>query len=563
MSNIFLAECGSRQQAEIFSQHFNRVIWTLKDDIESQCNAEIKQDFEGNWWCSLSASGIDWTPANRQEGNYRHFQIGELQIYLTEHLKSAPAFRYGFIVELEDKDLNKLLTDSSWQISYSQLFSCSSSENPQTKLNIPTLVVYILKAGFLLSESLWQQVGTPSKFEPFIQGYVWLQPSPTVIWGGLQAPPKEVITQTTMRIVLDPQEAENYHQMGSALLRQGRLAEAIANYEQAQKLNPFSPQIHQMKAVALWYMQRLPEALDACGMALTLNPNFVEAHQTKGDILYTQGKLQEALESFETSLGLNPDDSASYYSYYRKGLILAALGKYQEALVACESALSLNPNQVEAHELRLKILESLIEINPDFHTYYYYQKGVSLGLLGRHEEASVAFENSLRAEADPNNPNNSRAYYNKGSALWNSGHWEEGLASYNMAIQLEPDYGLAHFDKGNLLHTLGRYEEALLSLNEAVRLMPYSEMAHYLKGICLDMLGYNQEALVCFDTALRLDPYFARAYQAKGITFDKLGRYEEALQSLEYSLQLDPYSPNTQNSIRIVRKHLDLGVDSF
>ncbi len=316
MSNIFLAECESQQQAEVFSQHFEGVIWTIQDDIESQCHAEIMQDFEGNWWCSLSASGIDWTPANQQEGNYRLFQLLELQIYLRGHLKSAPAFRYGFMVELEDKDLNKLLTDSSWGVGYSQLFSHSSSENPQTKLNIPTLVVNVLKAQFILSESLWQQVRSPSKFEFFIQGYVWLPPSLTVISGGVQAPPKEVITQTTMRIFLDPQEAENYSEMARTLISNGRFAEALANYEQAQKLNPFSPYIHQMKAVALWCMERFPEALDACRMALTLNPNFVEAHQTKGDILYTQGNLQEALESFETSLGLNPDDSSSYYSYY-------------------------------------------------------------------------------------------------------------------------------------------------------------------------------------------------------------------------------------------------------
>jgi tetratricopeptide (TPR) repeat protein len=491
MSVIFLAECGSKQQAEVFSQHFEGLSWTLKDDIESQCHAEIRQDFEGNSWCSLSASGIDWTPVNRQEGNYRYFQIMELEVHLQDHLKSAPSFRYGFIGEIGEQDLNYLLTNSNSEATYSQLISSTSSINPQISFNVPTFV-YLLKVGFFLSETLWQQVGSPPKFEPFIQDYVWLPPVPTIISGGVQAPPKEVIPQETMQIVLDLQGAENYYYMGTELLNQGRFTEALANYEQAQKLNPFSAEIHQAKAVSLYYLQRFTEALQHCEFALQFNPNLAEAHQIKGGILHIQGNFEKALESFETSLQLNPND---------------------------------------------------------FHAYY--QKGITLGILGRHHEALVAFENSLQLV-----PNNSDALHKKGSALWNTGRWEEGLTAYERAIQLNPDNYLAHYDKGSLLQKLGRYEEALLSLNQALRLTPDRDMAHYLKGICLDMLGYSQEALASFDTAIMLNPNLAQAYQGKGIVLDKLGRYEEALQSLEYSLQLDSHSPNILNSIRIVRKHL-------
>ncbi|MHC5596276.1 MAG: hypothetical protein ACYTXC_10015, partial [Nostoc sp.] len=114
MTIIFLAECESKQQGKLFSQHFDAVSWTLTDgNIESQCHAEIKQDFEGSWWCSLSVNAIDWTPANRQEANYRYFQISELQTLLLEHLKSAPTFRYAFIGEIGESDLNYLLTNSS------------------------------------------------------------------------------------------------------------------------------------------------------------------------------------------------------------------------------------------------------------------------------------------------------------------------------------------------------------------------------------------------------------------------------------------------------------------
>ncbi len=359
MAIIFLAECGSKQQAELFSRHFDAVSWTLKDgNIESQCHTEIKQDCEGNWWCSLSVNSLDWTPVNRQEANYRYFQIWELQSLWREHLKSAPAFRYAFIGEIGEGDLNYLLTDSShdYRATYNHLASSRSSN----QFSIP-IFVYILKVGFLLSETFWQQVGSPSKFEPLIQGYVWFSPAPTLILGGVQAPPQEVINQTTMRIVLAPQRAENYNQRGAELISQGKFTEALVNLKQAQKLYPFSAEIHQNKAVALYFLKRFSEALQSCDFALSLNPhlsNLVIIHQLKGDIFYAQGQLEKALESFQNSLDLNPDAFYAVHPHYQKASILAKLGRYQEALDACELALELYPNQTKIHELRWEILAS-------------------------------------------------------------------------------------------------------------------------------------------------------------------------------------------------------------
>ncbi|MEA5531031.1 tetratricopeptide repeat protein [Dolichospermum sp. UHCC 0684] len=571
MSVIFLAECGSKEQAEVFSQHFKGIYWTLEDNIDSECDAEIRQDFEDNWWSILSASAIDWTPANREEGNYRYFQISELQRHLQEHLKSAPAFRYGLIGEIEKQDLNNLLTDSDYGATYSHLVSSASSENTQTSFRVP-IFVYALKAGFLLSQSLYQEVRSPSNFKPFIQGYVWLPPSSTIISGGIQAPPKDVITGQTMRVFIDPTQAKIYIQQGLELNKQGQFIKALDNLEKAQKLNPFSTEIHRFKAFTLFSLKRLDEALQHCDFAIQFaspqSESLLIAYQLKGDILYEQGKLEEALEAFNNSLELNPNDYYAFHPFYKKGLILAKLERDIDALNACNIALSLSPKAEAALQLKLGILESLIKIEDrEFLGYYHHEQGMLLGSLERHQEAAVAFDNCLKVQVNSNQRENSVTYYNKGHALWNSGNWEEGLACYDMAILLNPDYAMAHYDKGNLLYTLGRYQEALLSLTEATRLMPLmplmpnGEMPHYLEGVCLDMLGDSQKALESFDAAIRLNPNNHIGYQGKGIALDKLGKYQEALQTLEYALQLNPNSPNTQNSIRIVKKHL--GFDSF
>ncbi|NJL48616.1 MAG: hypothetical protein HC929_15450 [Leptolyngbyaceae cyanobacterium SM2_5_2] len=95
------------------------------------------------------------------------------------------------------------------------------------------MFVYLLKIGLCLSESLWQQVGSPSKFEPYLPGYTWVPPLPAMLSGGIQAPPKEVIRGTTMRIVVDPEAASRYVTQATELINQGRFAEALEPLEQA------------------------------------------------------------------------------------------------------------------------------------------------------------------------------------------------------------------------------------------------------------------------------------------------------------------------------------------
>ncbi len=519
MTIIFLAECGNKQQAELLSQHFDVVSWTLRDgDTECQCHIEIKQDFEGNWWCSLSVNAMDWTPANRQEANYRHFQILELQSLLQEHLKSAPAFRYAFAGEIGGGDLNYLLTDSSRD--YAATYNCLFSSRASNQFRIPTFV-YVLKVRFLLSESLWQQVGSPSNFETLIRGYVWLPPAPTLVWGGVQAPPKENINQTEIQVILDPEEAENYNHMGVELTREGRFAEALANFEKAQKLYPFSPIIHQNKAASLYCLKRFSEALQQCDFSIRLNPSLsdlVILHQLKGDIFYEQGQLEKALASFQDSLDLNPDAFYAVHPHSQKALILSKLGRYKESLAPqYEEGLNLlNSSQYAA---ALDVFNALNQSTPEF-AKAFYCKGLALGNLGRHEEALAAFEAALRL--DPT----FEVYFSRAHALYSLGRIEEALESYNTLLALYPDNAYGYYRKGVLLDELGRYEAALELLHQAVKLEPNSAQVHLSKGIVLDHLG----------------------------------RSGEALQALNESLRLDPSSPQTQNSWRIVMQKLSGGV---
>ena len=356
MTIIFLAEYDTREKAKIFSQHFEGISWTLKDDIECKCHTEIKEGLEGNWWCSLSVSCIDWIPSTKAEANYRLFQILDLQIDIGKHLQSAPDFRYAFRGEVGQSDLDTLLNDGKYRINYQQL-----------NLELISLIVSVCKIEFILPESKWREIGEPAKFKPCMSGYVSVHHHiPIIISGGVKAPPREVITGKTLRIFVDPNQAATYIQQAGKLIEQGQFVEGLDNLEKAQKLNPLSTTVLRLKACAFFSLNRLDEALQHCNtaikFALPQSDEEIIVYQLKGDILYKQGKLKEALEAFTHSLELKPNNYYAVRPWYRNSLILTQLEQYEEALNACNSTLELVPDASEVHELRLEILESLINI---------------------------------------------------------------------------------------------------------------------------------------------------------------------------------------------------------
>ena len=54
-------------------------------------------------------------------------------------------------------------------------------------------------------------------------------------------------------------------------------------------------------------------------------------------------------------------------------------------------------------------------------------------------------------------PRHAKVYYNKGIALADLGRHEEAIAAYDKAIEIVPDYSKAFYNKGISLYEIGRY----------------------------------------------------------------------------------------------------------
>ena len=126
--------------------------------------------------------------------------------------------------------------------------------------------------------------------------------------------------------------------------------------------------------------------------------------------------------------------------------------------------------------------------------------------------------------------------------------YQEALAAFEQAIQLDPDNASLYNGKGLVLSELKRYQVALTAYERAIRLDPNYAEAYFNKGNVLDDLEQFEEALAAYEQAIRLDPHDADFYNNMGHVLYELGRYEEALAASKEAIRLDP-----DNAVAITR----------
>jgi tetratricopeptide (TPR) repeat protein len=97
-----------------------------------------------------------------------------------------------------------------------------------------------------------------------------------------------------------------------------------------------------------------------------------------------------------------------------------------------------------------------------------------------------------------------RVHNTRGDILLDLKRYTKTLATFNHAIQLNPNLAAIYNAKGNTLSKLQRYQEALAAFDHAIQLNPHLAIAHHNKGLALEHLGRSKAAQQTYERAKQL-----------------------------------------------------------
>jgi tetratricopeptide (TPR) repeat protein len=136
-----------------------------------------------------------------------------------------------------------------------------------------------------------------------------------------------------------------HNNLGNALLRQGRVEEAVLELRESVRINPDYPKAFNDLGTALFQEGLKDEAMVQYREALRRDPRNANAYNNLGDALASEGRIDDAITDYREALSLDP---TLLLAHNNLGNALFQQGHLAEGIVECRTALSLDPASVDA-----------------------------------------------------------------------------------------------------------------------------------------------------------------------------------------------------------------------
>jgi len=137
--------------------------------------------------------------------------------------------------------------------------------------------------------------------------------------------------------------------LGSVLLTEGKIHEAIYHYNRANQIMPNNIMVYNNRGKAHAGLGLYESATADFGEAIRLNPDHADSYYNRGIIYHQLGRYQPAVQDFTETIRLQPDNALAYFN---RGNAYINLGQYQQAIDDFSKSISLKPDYVDAYNNR-------------------------------------------------------------------------------------------------------------------------------------------------------------------------------------------------------------------
>ncbi len=323
-------------------------------------------------------------------------------------------------------------------------------------------------------------------------------------------------------------------QISARYQRANRLDDAAQGYRQILKVQPQHPEALYRLGVVMQRKGDNQAAKDLFTSLLVIQPNEIKAWFSLGNLYQVQDQLSEAEKAYQQALALQPESSTILLAiYHNLGYALQQQNKWEEAIACYQKACELQPDSIEA-EVSLANALYLRSMLPSEKQVYYATVNYDLGrkrkLSGDLKAAIEYYRQSVMMNSDE-----AEAHYHLGVALQEQGNWEEAIACYQKAQELQPDFIEAEVSLANALYSRlelplekqahyavlnydlgskcksGDLKAAIEYFQQSIMMNPDKAEVQYHLGLALQEQGNLEYAIICYQKAQELAPEYIQA----------------------------------------------------
>ncbi len=163
----------------------------------------------------------------------------------------------------------------------------------------------------------------------------------------------------------------------------------------------------------------------------------------------------------------------------RRSLIVKLAG-ITAAIFVFVSMIYLTINQTGIWKNSIQLWSYVIENEPEKVPHAYNNRGIAYADMKEYDQAIADYNKAIEL-----NPRNFFAYNNRGIAYFYKGRYDQAIADYNKSIEINPKYDIVYYNMACLYSTRNNNEEACKWLRKSIE-NGYDNWQHIKKDLDLD-----------------------------------------------------------------------------
>lgn len=298
--------------------------------------------------------------------------------------------------------------------------------------------------------------------------------------------------------------------------------------------NPRNAELHAQYGLMLSSEGRLREAIPEFEAALRINAKLSDVVYNLGLALLAEGRAKEAMAVLEK----HPGSTADYHAL--RGAVLNGLGRSPEAAQSLRRAVALDAGNADTlYDLVL----TLLRIDASAEAAQLLRRGrvrfpkvakihAAAGMVaylnGKNDEAKRAYEIAVKLE-----PEAADMQAALGDVYDATGELNKAEAAYAKAVRLEVGNAEYRVKYGRNLAKLQKADEAVAMLTEAVKLEPGNAEGHFELGKLAAARAADAVAAGHFEKAVAANPALKQGWYQLALSYRRLGQQDKSNSAME------------------------------